>query len=83
MKTSRRTARVALVWGRGRIKAFARMRRAQLLVAVLFGAVIGGGFAAVASTGLGHDAHDHRPGFSTVADPSGRTDHSGYDMDRP
>jgi hypothetical protein len=64
----------------GVLAGLVRHRRAQLLIAVLFGAVIGGGFVAVTSSGVGADEHSDRPGVSVMdqSDPY-RMDNSGYD----
>lgn len=68
----------AMRWGRQRLVALTRHRRGQLLVAVLFGAILGGVFVAAASTGMGRDAPSGRPGFSVVDHWEHPMDHSGY-----
>lgn len=76
--------RSAFRWGRSHTKRLLGRRRPQLLFAVLFGAVIGGGFTAVVSVGMGDHGHDEGPGLSVSGQPvsgqpDGLGDHSGYD----
>jgi hypothetical protein len=59
--------RAATGWARQRGAALIRRRRAQLVVAVLFGALLGGGFVA-ASTGLSEGGHGRGAGFSVSQD---------------
>ena len=60
--------RSATVWVKRWAAVLIRKRRGQLLVAVLFGALLGGGFVA-ASTGVSPDGRGHGPGFSFSQDP--------------
>ncbi|MET3803307.1 hypothetical protein ABIB25_000291 [Nakamurella sp. UYEF19] len=79
-----RRLRAMAAKGRSRLGFLARNRRGQLAMAVLFGAIVGGGFVGVASSGLGE--HDGRggPGMSSfeqggphsMYQPDGN---SGYD----
>jgi len=76
-------ARTALRWGRDRTRRLMGRRRPQLLFAVLLGTIIGGGFTAVASVGLGDHEHEGGAAVSVsgqAGDQSGDSnDYSGYD----
>ncbi len=83
MKTATTGARTAWLRGLDRTQRLLGRRRPQLLFAVLLGTIIGGGFTAVASVGLGDHEHEGAVGVWVSGQPSGRSgdlnDYSGYD----
>lgn len=80
MRTWNAESPVARVWGRRRLAALLSHRRGQLLVAVLFGALFGGGFVAGAIRASGPDGSAQ---VHSTAEQHGRgfMDGSGYDED--